>query len=223
MLVIPAIDILGGRIVRLERGDYATATVYSHRPAETAEAFARAGATRLHLVDLDGAREAFEALVDMRGALAARHRAGEAVAPALARVNAALAMTWSGAVVLLLLAVPMAGLTVAAALRRDARTVLYGPAGRYTRRATPFRLVAPSLGTRAQRAADPAVRAEMRRRIAAEGRDPFGLRDLDAEAGDRLWVDDSQPGARAAEVRPGDVEQGLLPDFGGEGSPYFAL
>ncbi|MCW1805052.1 hypothetical protein [Brachybacterium squillarum] len=132
------------------------------------------------------------------------------------------ALTWSGAVVLLLLAVPMAGLTVAAALRRDARTVLYGPAGRYTRRATPFRLVAPSRGTRAQRAADPAVRAEMRRRIAAEGGDPFGLRDLDAEAGDRLWVDDSQPGARAAEVRQGDVEQGRLPDFGGEGSPFSA-
>lgn len=47
--------------------------------------------------DLDGARQAFEALVTLRDGLAARHRAGEAVAAPLARVNAALALTWSGA------------------------------------------------------------------------------------------------------------------------------
>jgi phosphoribosylformimino-5-aminoimidazole carboxamide ribotide isomerase len=57
MLVIPAIDLLKGQVVRLERGDYATPTVYSSRPAEQAEAFARAGARRVHVVDLDGARE----------------------------------------------------------------------------------------------------------------------------------------------------------------------
>jgi phosphoribosylformimino-5-aminoimidazole carboxamide ribotide isomerase len=65
VLVIPAIDILGGKIVRLERGDYATATVYSHRPAEVAAAFARAGAKRLHLVDLDGAREGWPVNLDV--------------------------------------------------------------------------------------------------------------------------------------------------------------
>ncbi|RYJ04237.1 MAG: hypothetical protein EON47_01095 [Acetobacteraceae bacterium] len=48
--------------------------------------------------DLDGARQAFEAIVTLRDQLASRRRAGEAVAPALARVNSALAMTWSGAI-----------------------------------------------------------------------------------------------------------------------------
>ena len=131
-------------------------------------------------------------------------------------------LTWSLLVVLLLTAVPMAGLTVAAALRRDLRTILYGPAGDYMRRPVPFRLIAPAIGTRAQRAADPAVRAEMRRRIVAEGGDPYGLRDLDAEAGERLWVDGALPGAQDTQVRAGDVERGLLPDFGAETSPFAA-
>ncbi len=56
MLVIPAIDLMDGCAVRLEKGDFATRTVYSRRPAEVAAAFAAAGALRLHVVDLDGAR-----------------------------------------------------------------------------------------------------------------------------------------------------------------------
>ena len=56
MLVIPAIDILGGRCVRLVRGDYAHPTIYSDDPAEVAASFAEAGAERIHVVDLDGAR-----------------------------------------------------------------------------------------------------------------------------------------------------------------------
>ncbi len=56
MLVIPAIDLMGGRVVRLEKGDFGTQTVYSADPAEVAERFAEAGATRIHVVDLDGAR-----------------------------------------------------------------------------------------------------------------------------------------------------------------------
>ena len=56
MLVIPAIDILGGRCVRLVRGDYENPTVYSDDPAEVAASFAEAGAERIHVVDLDGAR-----------------------------------------------------------------------------------------------------------------------------------------------------------------------
>src|SRR5512137_1870927 len=56
MLVIPAIDLMDGKVVRLSRGDFATRTVYSDRPAEFAEAFLRAGARRVHVVDLDGAR-----------------------------------------------------------------------------------------------------------------------------------------------------------------------
>jgi phosphoribosylformimino-5-aminoimidazole carboxamide ribotide isomerase len=56
MLVIPAIDLMDGEAVRLEKGDFATKKVYAHRPAEQAEAFVRAGASVLHVVDLDGAR-----------------------------------------------------------------------------------------------------------------------------------------------------------------------
>ena len=56
MLVIPAIDILGGRCVRLRRGDYANPTVYSDDPVDVAAGFADAGAERIHLVDLDAAR-----------------------------------------------------------------------------------------------------------------------------------------------------------------------
>jgi phosphoribosylformimino-5-aminoimidazole carboxamide ribotide isomerase len=56
MLVIPAIDLMGGEVVRLQKGDFATRQVYSRHPAEEAEKFAAAGATRLHVVDLDGAR-----------------------------------------------------------------------------------------------------------------------------------------------------------------------
>jgi phosphoribosylformimino-5-aminoimidazole carboxamide ribotide isomerase len=57
VLVIPAIDILGGRCVRLVRGDYANPTVYSDDPVAVAAGFAKAGAKRVHVVDLDAARE----------------------------------------------------------------------------------------------------------------------------------------------------------------------
>jgi phosphoribosylformimino-5-aminoimidazole carboxamide ribotide isomerase len=56
VLVIPAIDILGGRCVRLRRGDYAHPTVYSDDPLDVAASFADAGAERIHVVDLDAAR-----------------------------------------------------------------------------------------------------------------------------------------------------------------------
>jgi phosphoribosylformimino-5-aminoimidazole carboxamide ribotide isomerase len=71
MMVIPAIDILKGQVVRLERGDYATPKVYSSRPAEQAEAFVRAGATRVHVVDLDGAREGWPVNLDAVKAICA--------------------------------------------------------------------------------------------------------------------------------------------------------
>jgi phosphoribosylformimino-5-aminoimidazole carboxamide ribotide isomerase len=54
--IIPAIDIRGGRCVRLEQGDYERETVFSENPAEMAVRWAESGATRLHVVDLDGAR-----------------------------------------------------------------------------------------------------------------------------------------------------------------------
>lgn len=55
--VIPAIDIIGGRCVRLTQGDYGKETVYSDNPVEVAKRFENAGATRLHLVDLEGAKD----------------------------------------------------------------------------------------------------------------------------------------------------------------------
>ena len=54
--VIPAIDLLQGKAVRLEQGDFKKVTVYSERPVEVAKQFEKAGATRLHIVDLEGAR-----------------------------------------------------------------------------------------------------------------------------------------------------------------------
>ncbi|MGE3468242.1 MAG: HisA/HisF-related TIM barrel protein [Pyrinomonadaceae bacterium] len=54
--IIPAMDIIGGKCVRLTQGDFSRATVYSDDPLETAKQFAAAGLTRLHVVDLDGAR-----------------------------------------------------------------------------------------------------------------------------------------------------------------------
>ena len=56
MLIFPAIDIYGGKAVRLYKGDYARMTVYSEDPAAVAAAFAEAGATCVHVVDLEGAR-----------------------------------------------------------------------------------------------------------------------------------------------------------------------
>ncbi|HEY6378711.1 MAG TPA: HisA/HisF-related TIM barrel protein, partial [Candidatus Dormibacteraeota bacterium] len=56
MVVIPAVDVRGGRSVRLLRGDFARETVYAEEPAQVALDFLRAGAGRLHIVDLDAAR-----------------------------------------------------------------------------------------------------------------------------------------------------------------------
>jgi len=56
VVVIPAIDILGGRCVRLTRGDYENPTIYADDPVEVARRFAAAGAKRVHVVDLDAAR-----------------------------------------------------------------------------------------------------------------------------------------------------------------------
>lgn len=52
----PAIDIRGGRVVRLLRGDYALETVYGDDPVDVARSFAHAGARWIHIVDLDAAR-----------------------------------------------------------------------------------------------------------------------------------------------------------------------
>jgi phosphoribosylformimino-5-aminoimidazole carboxamide ribotide isomerase len=55
--VIPAIDIIDGKCVRLTQGDYAQQKVYNEHPLEVAKAFEDIGVKRLHLVDLDGAKK----------------------------------------------------------------------------------------------------------------------------------------------------------------------
>lgn len=54
--IIPAIDLIDGKCVRLSQGDYAQKTVYNENPLEVAKMFGDAGIRRLHLVDLDGAK-----------------------------------------------------------------------------------------------------------------------------------------------------------------------
>src|SRR5260221_1431700 len=56
MQIIPAIDIIEGKCVRLIKGDYSQKTIYNEKPLEVAKQFEDAGLKRLHLVDLDGAR-----------------------------------------------------------------------------------------------------------------------------------------------------------------------
>ena len=57
MILFPAIDIVGGKAVRLFKGDYDQMTVYSDHPAEIALDFKACGATHIHIVDLEGARD----------------------------------------------------------------------------------------------------------------------------------------------------------------------
>ncbi len=57
MILLPAIDIRGGKAVRLRQGDFDQETVYNEDPLEAARAWADAGARFLHVIDLDGARE----------------------------------------------------------------------------------------------------------------------------------------------------------------------
>lgn len=57
MKIFPAIDLYEGKAVRLLKGDYNNLTVYSEKPLEIAKDFERQGATELHTVDLEGARD----------------------------------------------------------------------------------------------------------------------------------------------------------------------
>lgn len=56
MKIIPAIDLLDGRVVRLEKGDYQKKTVYNDNPVEEAAKFKEAGFSHIHVVDLNGAK-----------------------------------------------------------------------------------------------------------------------------------------------------------------------
>ena len=60
MILIPAIDLRGGRVVRLEQGDYERETRYTTDPIELAKRYATAGAQWIHIVDLDSARSGGE-------------------------------------------------------------------------------------------------------------------------------------------------------------------
>jgi phosphoribosylformimino-5-aminoimidazole carboxamide ribotide isomerase len=71
MIVIPAIDLMDGQVVRLQKGDFATRTVYAADPAEVAARFRGAGAERIHVVDLDGARAGRPVNLDAVRAIAA--------------------------------------------------------------------------------------------------------------------------------------------------------
>ena len=57
MIIFPAIDLVGGKAVRLYKGDYARMTVYDDYPLHAARTFEAAGAKHLHMVDLEGARD----------------------------------------------------------------------------------------------------------------------------------------------------------------------
>jgi phosphoribosylformimino-5-aminoimidazole carboxamide ribotide isomerase len=72
MQLLPAIDIRGGKAVRLQQGDYARETIYGDDPAEMAERWVREGGDFLHLVDLDGAKEGRPINTDAIRAIVAR-------------------------------------------------------------------------------------------------------------------------------------------------------
>ncbi len=94
MELIPAIDLLGGRVVRLSQGDYDAVTAYGDDPVAMAQRWAKDGAERIHIVDLDAAREGrarqadgiarIVAAVDVPCQVAGGIRDADAVAQALA-------------------------------------------------------------------------------------------------------------------------------------------
>ena len=57
MIILPAIDIKGGKCVRLLKGDFDQATLYEKSPIDQAKDFSKFGFTNIHIVDLDGASE----------------------------------------------------------------------------------------------------------------------------------------------------------------------
>ena len=71
MLILPAIDLYGGRAVRLLHGDYEKMTVYSDDPVAVARDFIAAGATEIHVVDLEGARDGTTPNLEIVRAIAA--------------------------------------------------------------------------------------------------------------------------------------------------------
>jgi len=73
LLIIPAVDLKDGKCVRLLQGDFDISTVYSDHPADVASKWQEKGATRIHVVDLDGSRDGFpgnmEVIRELAGAV----------------------------------------------------------------------------------------------------------------------------------------------------------
>ncbi len=67
--ILPAIDLRGGRVVRLVQGDFAQETAFADDPVAVARAFAEAGARWLHVVDLDAAKDGVSGHGEVIGAL----------------------------------------------------------------------------------------------------------------------------------------------------------
>lgn len=118
--------------------------------------------------------------------------------------------TWVWITLDVVVLAPLIGGAGYAAMREGLRDVVYGPAGWYMRRRTPYALVAPEAGTRAERAEDPLVRAEMRRReqSGAEGRSDASGSD------DRDRTEHLPPGALPSQIDDDMIARGALPDFG---------
>ncbi|MFB3785562.1 MAG: 1-(5-phosphoribosyl)-5-[(5-phosphoribosylamino)methylideneamino]imidazole-4-carboxamide isomerase [bacterium] len=80
MEIIPAIDLQGGQVVRLRRGEYDQKTVYDLRPEEVARRWQAGGAQTIHIVDLDGAKDGFmqngEAIRAITGAVSVKTELG---------------------------------------------------------------------------------------------------------------------------------------------------
>ena len=97
--ILPAIDLRGGRVVRLEQGDFARETAFSDDPVTVARGFVDAGARWLHVVDLDGARTGEPAHAAVIGAIVAAvgERAAVEVSGGLRTAEAVTAALEAGA------------------------------------------------------------------------------------------------------------------------------
>ena len=106
MEILPAVDVLGGRVVRLLQGDYGAVTDYGDSPAEQVAAWRRAGAEWVHIIDLDGARTGQPdaelwrevtgrgAAVQWGGGIRGAEEAAAAFAAGIARVIMGTAAVW---------------------------------------------------------------------------------------------------------------------------------
>jgi phosphoribosylformimino-5-aminoimidazole carboxamide ribotide isomerase len=97
--ILPAIDLRGGRVVRLRQGDFGRETAYSDDPVDVAERFVDGGARWLHVVDLDGARAGSPAHSEVIGRIVAAvgERASVEVAGGLRTVEAVVRVLAAGA------------------------------------------------------------------------------------------------------------------------------